>query len=63
LEKDILNNRDGDKNNLYYSLASGKRNENNGYDIETVKKDAQKLFNVINLYSINLFKKKCFNIF
>jgi hypothetical protein len=46
LEKDILNNRDGDKNNLYYSLASGKRNENNGYDIETVKKDAQKLLNV-----------------
>ncbi len=45
LESDILNNKDGDKNNLYYSLASGNRNDNNGYDIETCRKDAKALFN------------------
>ena len=52
MDADILTKKDSDKNRLYYSLASGKRNDNNGYDIETVKKDAQSLFNV-NIFSLS----------
>jgi hypothetical protein len=48
MESDILQNRNGDKNNLYFALASGQRQENHGYDLETVKSDAKALVNVIN---------------
>ena len=33
LDSDILNNKNGDRNNLYYALASGQRQENHGYDL------------------------------
>jgi hypothetical protein len=50
MESDILQNRNGDKNNLYFALASGQRQENHGYDLETVKNDAKALVNV-SIYS------------
>ena len=46
METDILNNRNGDRNNLYFGLASGQRQQNHGYDLETVKNDAKSLVNV-----------------
>lgn len=51
LDSDILNNKNGDRNNLYYALASGQRQENHGYDLESVKKDAEALAAV---YILNL---------
>ena len=40
---------------MYYALASGQRQENHGYDLESVKKDAEALAAV---YILNLFGLK-----
>lgn len=45
LESDIKNVSDGDFNDLYLSLASGKRKANHGYDLNESKELAQKLVN------------------
>jgi hypothetical protein len=52
MESDILHSKDGDKNNLYFALASGQRQENHGYDLETVKNDAKSLVDVIFAFKL-----------
>ena len=58
---DIKEQKDGDFNDLYYSLATGARAENNGYDLEDVKTDVKELIAVspfLNYFKSELIKKK-----